>query len=135
MAHSGGSLDANVILRLLLDDIPEQHKAVVDLFKNADSQFTIADTAIIEVVFVLCRAYDFSRIQAAEAIEGLMQLTDISCNRILFENSLPLFLEHPSLSFEDCCLAAYAKLTSAEPLWTFDKKLANQVSSAELVTV
>jgi predicted nucleic-acid-binding protein len=135
MTQSGGSLDANVILRLLLNDLPDQHKAVIELFHNNPSQFDVADTAIIEVVFVLCRAYDFSRSQTAEAINGLMQLKELNCNRILFENSLPLFLGHPGLSFEDCCLAVYAKLKNAEPLWTLDRKLANQVSSAQLVKV
>jgi predicted nucleic acid-binding protein len=130
---TSGSLDANVLLRLLLNDVPDQHEAVVALLRNSTNQFVVADTAIIEIVFVLCRAYDFSRAHASEAIDGLMQLREINCNRTLFESSLPLFVQHPGLSFEDCYLATYAKLNNAEPLWTFDKKLANQVSSATLV--
>ncbi len=128
-----GSLDANVVLRLLLNDVPKQHKAAVDLLTGTTSQFAIADVAIMEVVFVLCRAYEFSREQAAEAIDGLMKLGGINCNRSLFAKALPLFVEHPALSFEDCCLATYAQLNRAEPLWTFDKKLANQASSVQLI--
>lgn len=132
---SGGSLDTNVLLRLLLGDIPSQHNAVKRLFTEVSGQFSVADTAIIELVFALRRHYDFTRQQVADAITGLLQLREINCNHILFEKALSIYLEHPALSFEDACLATYATLNNAEPLWTFDKKLANQASSAELVTV
>ena len=135
MVAKNGSLDANVILRLLLNDVPKQHKAVVDLLSSNTSQFAVADVAIIEIVFVLCRAYEFSREQIAEAIDGLMNLGGINCNQSLFAKTLPLFVEHPALSFEDCCLAMYAQLNEAEPLWTFDKKLAAQASNARLIKV
>jgi predicted nucleic acid-binding protein len=128
-----GSLDANVILRLLLNDVPEQHAAALALFHSGPNKFAVADTAIIEVVFVLCRAYSFTRIQAAEALEGLLKLQELDFNRRLFEEALPIFVKHPGLSFEDCCLAIYAQLNEAEPLWTFDKKLASQTAAARLV--
>jgi predicted nucleic-acid-binding protein len=135
MARSAGSLDTNVLLRLLLNDVPGQHKAALNLFNSASGQFAVADTTIIEIVFVLCRAYNFTRPHAVEAIEGLMKLKELNCNRALFEHALVLFVKHPSLSFEDCCLATYAQLDDAEPLWTFDKKLASQASSASLVVL
>lgn len=130
---SGGSLDTNALLRLLLNDIPEQHESVRNLFVKANSSFSVADTAIIELAFVLQRHYDFTRLQIAEAIGGLMRLREINCNRSLFENVLPLFTERTALSFEDCCLVMYATLNNAEPLWTFDKKLANQAAAASLL--
>ena len=134
MQHIAGSLDANVLLRLLLNDIPTQHQAAKRLLEQTPGQFAVADIAIVEVVFVLQRAYEFSREHVAEAIEGLMQLAQINCNRTLLEEALPLYAEHPALSFEDCCLAVYAKLDNAEPLWTFDKKLAGQ-TPAQLLHV
>ena len=128
-----GSLDANILLRLLLNDIPEQHAAVVRLLQKAKGQFAVADTAVIETVFVLGRHYEFSRAAIAEAIEGLMSLTEINCNHALLEKALSLFTKNPALSFEDCCLVTYAELNNAKPLWTFDRKLANQAPSAKLV--
>lgn len=134
MTHNAGSLDTNVLLRLLLNDVPAQHKAALNLFNDTQGQLHVADTAIIEVVFVLSRAYKFTRPQVLEAIDGVMKLAKLSLNRMLFENALPVFMSHPSLSFEDCCLATYANLNNAEPLWTFDKKLASQTQVAKLVT-
>lgn len=133
MAVFAGSLDANVLLRLLLNDVPDQHTAVETLFRKSSGQFAVADTAIIEVAFVLGRHYSFNRSAITEAIEGLMSLTEINCNRALFAKALPLFMKNSSLSLEDCCLAAYAELNDAKPLWTFDQKLANQAPSARLV--
>ncbi len=133
MVELAGSLDANVILRLLLNDIPIQHMSVQELFEANERQFAIADTAIIEVIFVLERHYKFTRPQISEAIEGLLSLIKINCNRELFTQALPLFVEHTSLSIEECCLNVYAMLNNAIPLWTFDKKLANQASYAQLM--
>jgi predicted nucleic-acid-binding protein len=133
MGTLSGSLDANVLLRLLLNDLPNQHQAVVNLFKDSREQFAIADTAIIEVVFVLERNYKFTRNAITETIEGLMSLTEINCNRPLFMKVLPLFMKRPGLSFEDCCLSTYAELNGAKPLWTFDQKLAKQAPNTKLV--
>ncbi len=135
MAKYTGSFDTNVLLRLLLNDIVEQHAATNKLLGRASSQFAVADTAIIELVFALDRYYGFSRLQTAEALEGLMNLKEINCNRALFEKAMPLYIAHSGLSFEDCCLSVYAQLNDAEPLWTFDKKLANQARNSKLVTV
>jgi predicted nucleic-acid-binding protein len=135
MPTFGGSLDANVVLRVLLNDVPDQHAAAVALVESADAPFVVSDLAVIEVVFALCRHYEFSRAATAEAIEGLMSLTQIECNRAIFKRALPLFTDHPKLSFENCCLATYAELSNAEPLWTFDRKLAGQAHSARLVPV
>jgi len=128
-----GSLDTNALLRLLLCDIQEQHNAVEALLAQTKKQLAVADIAIIELVFVLNRYYEFSRIEVEEAVIGLMQLAQISCNRTIFEKALYLYVHYPALSFEDCCLAAYASLNKADPLWTFDKKLSVQVSNAKLI--
>jgi predicted nucleic-acid-binding protein len=133
MPGVAGSLDANLLLRLLLNDVADQHAAAVKLIQGTPGQFAVSDIAILELVFVLGRHYGFTRAAATEAVDGLMGLTQINCNRALFEKALPLFIQHPKLSFEDCCMATYAALNNAEPLWTFDQKLAHQVANAKLV--
>ncbi len=130
-----GSLDTNALLRLLLNDVPEQHEATKRLLREANGQLAIADIAVIELVFVLERYYGFSRQQVTEAVTGLILLKEINCNRTLFERVLPTYVSHSALSFEDCCLSTYATLNQAEPLWTFDKKLASQAGSAKLIAV
>jgi len=130
-----GSLDTNALLRLLLNDVVEQHEAVKKLLRATTNQLAVADIAIIELVFVLKRHYGFSRKQVTEAITGLMLLREINCNRTLFEKALSVYVSQSALSFEDCCLSTYAMLNQAEPLWTFDKKLASQMASVKLIEV
>lgn len=134
MSNLAGSLDTNVLLRLLLNDVPEQHASAKQLFNDQSGSFVVADVAIMEIVFVLTGdVYKFTRDQASEAIEGILSIDKFDCNRQLFERALPLFTNHSALSFEDCCLSVYADLNDAAPLWTFDKKLAHQTASAKLV--
>lgn len=128
-----GSLDTNVVLRLLINDIPQQHQAAKALLTKSRRQLAVADIVIAELAFVLERYYKFSRTQVQEAIVGLTQLPQLNCNRTLFERALPIYVQHPALSFEDCCLSVYATLNDAEPLWTFDKKLATQTKGSQLV--
>ena len=75
------SLDTNLMLRLIMNDVPERREKVLNLL------------------------YTF-----------------------------PLYLEHPKLSFYDCCLACYAEIKHHEPLFTFDKKLAKQLPQAKALT-
>lgn len=137
MVKFAGSLDANVLLRLILRDVPAQHAAAVALLaQSAGKQFAVADIAIIEIVFVLTRQpYEFTRIQVREAVEGLLSLAELNCNRPLFYEAMKLFVVRPALSFEDCCLATYAMLNNAEPLYTFDKKLSSQSPHAKRLQV
>lgn len=47
--------------------------------------------------------------------------------------AFPYYLRHPKLSWADCALAAEAKSKNREPLYTYDKKLATQLSEAKLL--
>jgi len=47
---------------------------------------------------------------------------------------LPIYTAHPKLSFTNCYLATLAQKTGAAPLLTFDKKLANQLPAAQLLS-
>ncbi|TFD51105.1 type II toxin-antitoxin system VapC family toxin [Cryobacterium sp. Hh7] len=127
------SSDANIVLRLLLNDVPEQHVATVSLLQ-AGGSFVVSDIALVETEFVLGRAYGLNREQQREAIQGLVNLPQIVANAALFDRALALFVGHPKLSFEHCCLVTSAELTSNQPLYTFDRKLAGQTDARLLAT-
>jgi predicted nucleic acid-binding protein len=93
MAKLTSSLDTNVLLRLHLNDIPKQRVAVKNLISQAAHQFAATDTVIIELVFALDRYYGLSWSGITEAVNGLMKLRDIHCNRALFEKALPLYID------------------------------------------
>ncbi len=119
------SLDTNVLLRLLIEDVPKQAQQARELIRQPFT-FRVSDLAISEFCFVTDKLYGLTRAETVERLEFLLRLPNISCNRGLFEQALPLYATHPALSFIDCCLAIQAELNDAVPLYTFDKKLANQ---------
>lgn len=133
MSGFAGSLDTNVLLRLILNDIPAQRTAAKRLIEKHRSQFAIADTALYEVAFTLSRHYGFDRAEVAGSLRDVMALPYFNCNRVMFTQALDMYVGHPALSLEDCALVSYARLNDAVPLYTFDQKLAKQAPGAALI--
>jgi predicted nucleic-acid-binding protein len=132
MASKKESLDTNILLRLILKDIPAQYDTAIKLLNRKEARFDVADLAITETVYVLETAHKATRPEVSEAITAITTLPNLNCNRALFSEVLPFYLTHPKLSFTDCCLAEYARQNQSEPLWTFDKKLALQSGTAKI---
>lgn len=128
----GGSLDANILLRWLLGDIPEQQKAV-DRLLSKGACYHVSDLAIIEIAFIMEKILGFDRELISDNLFQVVDHQQMRCNQRLFAIAVPQFVSHPKLSLVDCCLAAFAELQNALPLWTFDRKLASQHSSAKLL--
>lgn len=114
-----GSLDTNILLRLILEDVPEQSLAVEKLLENG-KVFEVADAALFEMVFVLEKLYRINREQVAKSVLAIVRNTKFNCNRKLFELIMPLYVQEAKLSIIDCALTHYAKLNNATPLFTFD---------------
>jgi predicted nucleic-acid-binding protein len=125
------SLDTNILLRYILKDDERQYKKAAKLFARKGIKYHVADLAILEFSQILAIKYDFSDAEIAEAISIILDMKFITTNENMLRPALHLFLENPKLSFADCCLATYAMLSDAEPLWTFDKKLARQTAAAK----
>ena len=127
------SLDANCLLRWLLDDIPEQ-TALVTAVINSGENIAVADAALIETVFVLEKLKKINRETIEKAIMAIIEKETILCSRDLFREILPIYTSHSKLSFTDCYLEVLARKTENVPLLTFDKKLANQLPGAKLLS-
>lgn len=126
------SLDANILLRWILGDIPLQQKEADKLLTRKVS-YHVADMAIQELVYVMEKAAHFPRELVAEGLQMIMSQANIDCNRILLAKVIPKYLKYSTVSFTDCCLAVYAELNDATPLYTFDKKMARDLPQVELV--
>lgn len=118
------SLDTNIILRLVMKDVPKQCIKIADMFMRQNVTYDVADLAVTEAVYVLQKKY--TRGEIVDKLRQVLSLPDLNVNFTLFERVFPMYLEHPKLSFNDCCLAVYAQLNGAEPLWTFDRALAKE---------
>ncbi len=131
--NKNGSLDTNILLRLVVEDVPEQTVLIKKLLE--ESRFLhVADVVIFEMVFVLQSFYEFSREDIVESVKAIIRHDKIICNRRLFELAVTMFGENKKISFVDSTLPFYASLNNALPLFTFDKELAKSSEEVQLLT-
>lgn len=120
------ALDTNVLVRYLVqDDAPQAQIAsdVIDGLSEADQGF-VGREVLIELVWVLERAYGFSRMEIANALDGLLAAIEL-----VIENAddLGLAIElyrNDGYGFADMMIAAAARRAGARELVTFDRKAA-----------
>jgi predicted nucleic-acid-binding protein len=127
------SLDTNCLLRWLLGDVPEQ-AALVTALVNSGENIVVEDAALIETVFVLEKLKKISREAIGQAVTAVVRKSTILCNGGLFNEVIPIYATHPKLSFVDCYLDVMARRNGAVPLFTFDRKMAGQLSGTELLS-
>jgi len=108
-------LDANAILRYILDDIPEQANKVEEIISS--SALMILPEVVAEVVYVMTKSYGISRKETSEYI--LTFLSEVGYQNDIIVKALQNFGEH-TLDFVDCVLLAYS---SDYKIFTFDEKL------------
>ena len=130
------SLDTCVILAYAIGEPIDQRDAAWDLLGSGAEHY-VADLALTEAAYVLEDHYRHSRKEVVYLLRKFLGQNDkvLNYNRALFDLVFPFYEAHPALSFNDCCLAAYAELGHAEPLFTFDRKLARQHPSAKMLQV
>jgi predicted nucleic-acid-binding protein len=120
------ALDTNVLVRYLVqDDAPQAQIAsdVIDGLSEAVQGF-VGREVLIELVWVLERAYGFSRMEIANALDGLLAAIEL-----VIENAddLGLAIElyrNDGYGFADMMIAAAARRAGARELVTFDRKAA-----------
>lgn len=129
------SIDTNIVLRYILNDIPEQKQQVIKMFSEPNTTHYLSNQAISEVIYVLERTYDTPREKIVDAVSFFLTRYDgiVIYDNDLLEIVFPLYLKHPKLSWVDCALAAEAEVKHHEPLMTFDRKLAAQAPQAKMV--
>jgi predicted nucleic-acid-binding protein len=84
-------------------------------------------------MFVLGNVYKLKRRTVADSIDFLMQHAHLDMDRVTWKQILEEYSAHPKLSPIDVYLAVRADMAGTLPLQTFDKKLADQMHSAQLV--
>ena len=114
------SLDANVVLRYILHDIPDQFRRSEVLING--SPCYVSDVIVTEVVYVLEKLMDVPRSNIALILRKFLALETINCNDQLLMEVIDLFEAKRTLSFSDCYAAVEAK-RSENNLATFDKEL------------
>ncbi|MCH5194166.1 MAG: PIN domain-containing protein [Oscillospiraceae bacterium] len=113
-------LDTNMILRLLVNDIPEQAEQAEKIIDN--NRVLLLPEVAAEVIFALRKFYQQDRDSAASDLFELLEVDNVetNCGNVLYRGLQ--FYRDTSLDFVDCLLAAYHSEENYE-ICTFDKKL------------
>ena len=114
-------LEANAILRYLLNDVEAQAQIVEEAVNNG--AFTIGEV-VAEVVYVLNGVYEVSRPEIATTLKIFLTEIDIA-EKPVINYALSLFGDS-SLDYIDCVLIARHMILKQEIL-TFDKKINNRL--------
>ena len=125
------SLDTNCLLSLILPGREPQAKKVIEILSKFECH--VSDLVVSEIEFILSKACNLPRVIVAENLLTLINLDNINCNRNLFNKVISVYKERPALSFVDISIAIQSELNNTTPLYTFDRKLANQRQEAELL--
>jgi predicted nucleic-acid-binding protein len=113
-------IDANVVLRFLLNDNEEQSEQASQVIINADCLVPIE--VIAETVFVLSKVYSYDRETICKKIKDFAKIK----KSMLFEKELVCYAcdiyANSNFGFVDCLIDGYAKIKGYS-VFTFDKKL------------
>lgn len=115
-------LDANVLIRFLTGDPPDQARRARRLMQRAaagEISLRVATVVIAEVVWVLGSFYDRGRAEIAEAIRSLVVADGVAAEDAdLLLEALRLMAD-ANVAYVDAYLAASAR-RAAEPVASFD---------------
>lgn len=120
------SLDTNVVLRFLLNDVPSQSLKAKKVLLNPPVY--VSDVVITEAAFVLEKSLGYDRKYVASLIRVIMAVPGMVFSDHLLPRVVNMYESKKSLSFVDCYAATEA-MTFGSKLYTFDKKLSNQGGS------
>lgn len=117
-------LDTNVIVRFLVQDDPVQSQQAVALMGalSADHPGYLCREVMVELVWVLERAYRLSRAEIAQALDGLLAAQEL---RIEAEETIGLAVERyrqGGAGFSDQMIALASRQAGCDAIYSFDRQ-------------
>lgn len=119
-------IDANVILRYLLNDVEELAEQAGEIIENSTVQ--VLNEVLAEVVYVLEGVYELDRNEISAVLLKFIELENVVIeDKLVVIEALKKYSEI-KLDFVDCLLYAYSKKEKVG-IFTFDKKLNKEIES------
>jgi predicted nucleic-acid-binding protein len=131
------SLDTNVLVRYLLDDIANEPQSALakKLLRSAvqaGDTLYIPITVMLELEWVLRSNFKLSKTQVTATLSSLLACSELSFeSEAALEVALALYIKGGA-DFADCTHIALAHVAGESTLWTFDKA-ASKVDGAKLL--
>lgn len=120
------ALDTNVLVRFLVQDDPEQSELATHVLNQLtdEAQGFVSREVLIELVWVLERAYHLGRFEIAVALDGLLTATELEIEAADDVGPALDLYRNDGFGFADLMIAAAARRIGAAELVTFDRKAA-----------
>lgn len=116
-------LDANVVLRFLLADVPNQSpkaKALFALAEEGGVRLRLSHVAVAELVWVLGSFFNFERAAVGTILRGLLLHKGVEIDEPAVILSALERFARVNADFPDCYAAALAA-SSATPITSYDR--------------
>lgn len=120
------AIDTNVLVRFLTQDDPEQGPIARQFFAGltVDHPGFVGREVLVELVWVLERAYRYSRKEIASALEGVLAAAELQVEASDDVGAVLHAYRDQGFGFGDLMIAAAGRRVGAESLVTFDRKAA-----------
>ncbi len=119
-------LDTNVLLRHLLQDVPDQSRAVTEYLAPMAEGITharIADTVVFETVFTLERTYKISKAEIRDAVDPMLQMPGIDLpGKRRFRQVFDYYVDL-NISFADAYHVVMMQQLGIDEIVSFDRGL------------
>ena len=128
-----GSVDTNVLVRLVAQDDPLQAQAVDRLFARHAKKseiLMVPITVVLELEWVLRSRLSQTKTEVLETIEALLTVVELSFEAEDAVEQALLDYRDGNADFGECLHLALARKQRALPFYTFDKK-ATKASGAK----
>ncbi len=120
------ALDTNLVVRLLVDDDPEQCRRARRVVENAEKRekpLWLCDIVMCETVWVLESCYELRRDAIAPALKRLVRARQVSLQSSdQVAAALAAYADGPA-DFADYLILEHAKAAGCDRLVTFDQEL------------
>ncbi len=131
-----GSVDTNILVRLVTQDDARQARAVDRLMArcaNEGQLLWVPVTVVLELEWVLRTRASLAKAQFVQIMNALLSMVELSFES---ENAVEQALsdyQEGSADFGECLHVAQAQVRQALPFWTFDRKATKLTGASVLV--
>lgn len=128
------ALDTNVLVRFLVKDDPDQaRRAEICMARlSEDEPGFVAREVLLELVWVLSKAYQYSRSEIAAALEGLLAAVELEVEDADALGAVLRLYGEDGYDFADVMIRQIGLTRGALHMVTFDARLA-RLDSVELL--
>lgn len=120
-------LDTNILVRHLVEDIPEQAIRATALMEGVASGRTgirLPDTVVFEAIYILQRVYSIPKMEITDELSTIIKHPGVILDhKESVLHALEFWRGVGSLSFADCYHLALAADLGFTEIYSFDKKM------------